>query len=187
MLDKDITLDNNNSSNYLFDEDPKMIKWFEEEEIKLDVAQHIYDLRNSTALTQEEFGELVGIDPVIIADLEEADYHGDSLTVLAHIEKALRRHVEAPIKPAEALYPNALLTATLTGLKLRLFRYHMGRQTTNSNNQGFAAKTLEEKQHLLNELEPWQDALERRNRRRASNVRTRRDDRVVSPRWRSTG
>ena len=160
MLDKNTTLETN-SNHFLFDQDPEMIKLFEEEEIKLDIAQHIYDLRDSTGQTQEEFGELVGIDPVIIDDLEESDYEGDSLVVLAHIEKALRRHVEVPIKPAETLYPNALLTATITGLKLRYFRYHIGRKTTTTNNNGFETKTLQEKQSLLNELAPWQDALER--------------------------
>ena len=160
MLDKNTTL-KTNSNNLLFDQNPEMIKLFEEEEIKLDIAQHIYDLRDSTRQTQEEFGELVGINPIIIDDLEEADYQGDSLVVLAHIEKALRGHVEAPIKPAKTVYPNALLTATITGLKLRYFRYHIGRKTTTTNNNGFETKTLQEKQYLLNELVPWQDALER--------------------------
>ena len=138
-----------------------MIEEFREEEIKLAIAEHIYYLRDATKLTQEEFGELVGIDPIIIDDLEEWDYEGDSLTVLAHIEKSLRRHVEAPIKPAETLYPNALLTATITGLKLRYFRYHIGRKTNTTNNKGLETKTPQEKQYLLNELEPWQDALVR--------------------------
>ena len=160
MLDKNTTLETN-SNNFLFHQDPEMVTWFEEEEIKLDIAQHIYELRDSTALTQAEFGELVGIDPVIIDDLEESDYEGDSLAVLAHIEKALRRHVEAPIKPAETLYPNALLTTTITGLKLRLFRYHIGRKATLSKNKVLETQTLQEKQYLLNELEPWQDALQR--------------------------
>ena len=132
-----------------------------DERLKLRIAEHIYELRDSTKLTQKEFAKLVSVEPSVVDDLEEWDYAGDTLAMLAQIEKALRKHVEAPIKPAEALYPNALLTATLTGLKLRLFRYHMGRQATNSNNKGFAAKTPQEKQHLLNELEPWQDALER--------------------------
>ena len=159
MLDKNTALDADSS--YLFDENPDMIERFEEEEIKLDIAQHIYDLRDSTGQTQEEFGELVGIDPIIIDDLEESDYEGDSLAVLLHIEKALRRHVHAPITPADTLYPNALLTTTITGLKLRLFRYHIGRKTTTANNKGFEPKTLQDKQYLLNELETWQDALER--------------------------
>ena len=159
MLDENTIQDNNDSC--LFDQDPEMTKLFEEEKIKLDIAQHIYELRDSTRLTQEEFGELVGVDPIIIDDLEESDYAGDSVVVLAHIEKALRRHVEAPIKPAEVLYPNALLTATITGLKLRRFRYHIGRKATNDYNKGFATQTQQERQYLLNELEPWQDALQR--------------------------
>ena len=138
-----------------------MIKEFREEEIKLDIAEHVYYLRDSTGQTQEEFGELVGIDPVIIDDLEESDYEGDSLAVLAHIEKSLRRHVEAPIKQGETVYPNALLTATIIGLKLRLFRYHIGRKTTLANNKEFAIETQQDKQYILNELEPWQDALQR--------------------------
>ncbi len=161
MFDKDPTLNTSNIKNSLFDENPDMIEEFREEEIKLDIAEHVYYLRDATGLTQEEFGELVGIDPVIIDDLEESAYEGDSLAVLAHIEKALRRHVEAPIKPAETLYPNALLTATITGLKLRLFRYHIGRRTNTKNNKGLETRTPEEKQDILNELEPWQDALVR--------------------------
>ena len=160
MLDKNTTLETN-SNNFLFDQDPEMIELFEEEEIKLDIAQHVYELRYSTGQTQEEFAALVDVDPIIIDDLEEADYQGNSVVVLAHIEKALRRHLEAPIKSAETLYPNALLTATITGLKLRLFRYHIGRKPTPAKNKAFETQTLQEKQYLLNELEPWQDALER--------------------------
>ena len=132
-----------------------------DERLKLRIAEHIYDLRDSTKLTQKEFAKLVSVEPSVVDDLEEWDYEGDTLAMLAHIEKSLRRHVEAPIKPAETLYPNALLTATITGLKLRYFRYHSGRKTTTTDNNGFKTKTPQEKQSLLNELAPWQDALER--------------------------
>lgn len=132
-----------------------------DERLKLRIAQHIYELRDSTKLTQKEFAKLVDVEASVVDDLEEWDYEGDTLMVLAHIEKALRRHVEASIKPAETLYPNALLTATITGLKLRYFRYHIGRKTTIANNNGFEIKTLQQKAYLLNELEPWQDALQR--------------------------
>lgn len=132
-----------------------------DERLKLNIAEHVYYLRDATGLTQEEFGELVGVDPIVIDDLEEWDYEGDTLAMLAHIEKALRRHVEAPIKPAEDVYPNALLTATITGLKLRLFRYHIGRKTTLTNNEGFGTHLNQDKHYILNELEPWQEALQR--------------------------
>ena len=130
------------------------------EDIKLDIAEHVYYLRDATGQTQEEFGELVGVEPSVIDDLEEWDYEGDALAMLAHIEKSLRRHVEAPIKPGETVYPNALLTATITGLKYRLFRYHIGRKATPVNGKGFRT-TLQDKQYILNELEPWQEALQR--------------------------
>ena len=132
-----------------------------DERLKLRIAEHIYDLRDSTKLTQKEFAKLVSVEPSVVDDLEEWDYEGDTLAMLAHIEKSIRRHVEAPIKPAETVYPNALLTATITGLKLRYFRYHIGRKTTPTKDNGFEMPTLQEKQHLLNELAPWQDALER--------------------------
>lgn len=131
-----------------------------DERLKLRITEHIYELRDSTKLTQKEFAELVGVQLSVIDDLEEWNYEGDTLAMLAHIEKALRRHVESPITPADTLYPNALLTATMTGLKLRLFRYHIGRKTT-THNDGFETKTPQDKQYLLNELEPWQDALQR--------------------------
>ena len=132
-----------------------------DERLKLRIAEHIYELRDSTKLTQKEFAKLVDVEPSVVDDLEEWDYEDDTLAMLAHIEKSLRRHVEAPIKPAETLYPNALLTATITGLKLHYFRYHIGRKTTTMNNNRFKTKTPQEQQSLLNELAPWQDALER--------------------------
>ena len=160
MLNRNTTSDVSNCRNSLFDENPDMIDEFREEEIKLDIAEHAYDLRHSTGYTQAEFAEFVGVELSVIDDLEEWDYEGNALAMLAHIEKSLRRHVEAPIKPGETVYPNALLTATITGLKLRYFRYHIGRKTTPANDKGFGT-TLEDKQYLLNELEPWQDALVR--------------------------
>ena len=132
-----------------------------DERLKLEIAEHVYDLRYSTGHTQEEFAEFVGVEPSVIDDLEEWDYEGNALAMLAHIEKSLRRHVEAPIKPAEDVYPNALLTATITGLKLRYFRYHIGRKTNTTNSKGLETKTPQEEQYLLKELEPWQDALVR--------------------------
>lgn len=72
-----------------------MTEIFDEGKIKLEIGQHIYDLRASTSRTQTEFAEFVGVEESIVADLEEGDYEGDSLAVLAHIEKAVRRHISA--------------------------------------------------------------------------------------------
>ena len=132
-----------------------------DERLKLEIAEHVYDLRYSTGHTQEEFAEFVGVEFSVIDDLEEWDYEGNALAMLAHIEKSLRRHVEAPIKPGEDVYPNALLTSTITGLKLRLFRYHIGRKTAPAKNKRLATETQRDKQYILNELEPWREALQR--------------------------
>ena len=135
--------------------------------IKLDIAQHIYDLRASTSRTQEEFGELVGVAPSIIDDLEQSDYEGDSLAVLAHIEKEVRRHVAAFTFPLKAAYPNVLFTTTITGFKLRLFRHHPGRKTTTEciykmdtrKPLSFHLETSADRQRVLNELAPWKYAM----------------------------
>ena len=133
------------------------------EGVKLKVAEHIYNLRTSTGLTQSEFAQLIGVEPAVIDELEEWDYEGDTLAMLAHIEKSLRRHVEAHIVPAHRLYPDVLLAATITGLKLTLFRHHPGRkglEKTNGN-LNIPIKTRDDILHLRNELEPWQHALHR--------------------------
>ena len=119
-----------------------MLEEFEEEEIKLDIAEHVYYLRDATGLTQEEFGELVGIDPVIIDDLEESDYEGDSLAVLAHIEKSPSADtLKHPLNLQRPSIRMHYSPQTITGLKLRLFRYHIGRKTTTTNNKGLETKT----------------------------------------------
>lgn len=133
------------------------------EKIKLDIAQHVYDLRASTSRTQEEFGELVEVDPNIIDDLEQSDYEGDSFAVLAHIEKEVRKHVAAFTFPVKAAYPNTLFTTTITGFKLRLFRHHPGRTTYKTASRkllSFDSEMPEDRQHLLNELAPWKYALD---------------------------
>ena len=142
--------------------DPEEIALLEEERVKLEIAQHIYDLRTSGGQTQEEFGELVGVSPQIIEDLEEWDYQGDSFAMLAHIEKALWRHVSALSFPINGVYPNVLLGTTITGFKLTLFRYHPDRKGTTCIPAPFANFGVEQKvdrQHILNELAPWKEAL----------------------------
>lgn len=133
------------------------------EGVKLKIAEHIYNLRTSTGLTQSEFAQLIGVESAVIDELEEWDYEGDTLAMLAHIEKSLRRHVEAHIVPAHRLYPDVLLAATITGLKLTLFRHHPGRKgiARTHGNLNLPIKTRDDIQHLRNELEPWQYALHR--------------------------
>ena len=144
-------------------EDPEKIRRLEELDIEFEIAQHIYDLRTAGAQTQEEFGEMVGLDPRIVEELETVDYEGDSFAMLAHIEKALWPDSPAFNFRVEGIYPNALLGATVTGFRRTLFRYHPGRKSTTCPTASFTAikfnvETLHKRQDTLNELMPWLQA-----------------------------
>ncbi len=165
MTGKNTTTDAVEIMNHYFVKgDPEEIKRLEEEDVKFDISLHIYNLRTSGGQTQEEFGEIVGVSPRIIDDLEEADYQGDSLAMLAHIEKALWPHVSALSFPTKEVYPNALIGTTLTGLRLRCFRYLPHRQGTDDPTAAFTTfrfnvGTLHGRQYTLAELVPWLHAL----------------------------
>ena len=137
---------------------PEEIALLEAERLQLEISLHIHDLRTSGGQTQEEFAALVGLPPNTINALETWNYEGDAFAMLAHIEKALWEHSAALDFPTAGVYSNALLGATITGCKLTLFRYHPGRKKLpRAVNFGMARKT--ERQYLLNEFAPWQDAL----------------------------
>ena len=44
------------------------------EEIKLKIAEHIYNLRTSTGLTQSEFAQLLGVEPAAIDELPDTEW-----------------------------------------------------------------------------------------------------------------
>jgi len=82
--------------------DPEMEKYFEELGVKADIARQLYNLRIQAGLTQEQLADLVGIDPSVIDDVEEADYEGDFLALASRIANALHRKVEVRLVPVEA-------------------------------------------------------------------------------------
>lgn len=71
-----------------------------------DIAQLVYDLRTARNLTQSELAKLIGTTQPVIARLEDADYHGHSLTMLRRIADALglrlRIEFEDPAAPAKS-------------------------------------------------------------------------------------
>ncbi len=75
-------------------EDPGHIASIEQEMLNAEIAQKLYDLRQEAGLTQEAFAERVGVDPLVISDLEEADYAGNSLETLKKIVATLGKKVE---------------------------------------------------------------------------------------------
>jgi ribosome-binding protein aMBF1 (putative translation factor) len=80
----------------------QMMAMLEEERIKLDIAQQVYDLRESTGLNQAEFAKQVGVETRVIEDLEESDYEGDAFVMLNRIAKAVGRQVEVRIVPLQS-------------------------------------------------------------------------------------
>lgn len=62
---------------------------FEAEKINSSVASMIYQLRTEADLNQKELADLVGTTQSVISRLEDSDYEGHSLGMLAKITKAL--------------------------------------------------------------------------------------------------
>jgi predicted transcriptional regulator len=60
-----------------------------DETINARIAQSIYDARKRAGLTQKDLAEMVGTKQPVIARLEDADYHGHSLSMLQRIAEAL--------------------------------------------------------------------------------------------------
>lgn len=59
--------------------------------INAEVAQLIFDARTKERMTQKQLAERVGTTQSVIARLEDADYHGHSLSMLQRIARALDR------------------------------------------------------------------------------------------------
>lgn len=81
--------------------DPKEVALYEEERIKADIAQTVYDLRNQASFSRKQLADLVGADESVIEDIEEADYEGDFLAMASRIASALHRRVEVRFVPVE--------------------------------------------------------------------------------------
>jgi DNA-binding XRE family transcriptional regulator len=79
--------------------DPESESLLEEYQIRIDIGQQVYDLRSATGVTQGQLANLVGVDESTIDELEQADYEGDSLVMLARIAAALQRRVEVRLVP----------------------------------------------------------------------------------------
>ena len=85
--------------NRYFKGKPEMLAALEEERANLDVACKIYDLRQEAKLTQQELAEMIGTSRLTIAQLEDADYEGHSLSMLWRIAAALNKKVQIEFIP----------------------------------------------------------------------------------------
>lgn len=71
----------------------------EEERVNARVARMIYDLRVSAGLNQSELAEKVGTTQSVISRLEDADYKGHSLSMLARIADKLHHKLKLVAVP----------------------------------------------------------------------------------------
>ena len=82
---------------------PNIDAELEEARVEAEIAEMVYNLRESAGLTQKELAKLAGTTASVICRLEDADYEGHSLSMLRRIAKALDHRVElrfVPLKPS---------------------------------------------------------------------------------------
>ncbi|MEH2225383.1 helix-turn-helix domain-containing protein [Nostoc sp.] len=82
-------------------EDPELQEMVRESSINAQVSQIIYDARKEAGLTQQQLADLVGTTQSVIARLEDANYEGHCLSILARIAGALNPKVEIKMSPKE--------------------------------------------------------------------------------------
>ncbi len=78
---------------------PERLADLEEARANDEVARKIYQLRSDASLSQRELAKLVGTTASVICLLEDAEYHGHSLSMLRRIAQALNRRVEIRFMP----------------------------------------------------------------------------------------
>ena len=76
---------------HLIGDDAELRQMIAEETVNAQVARVIYDARTAAGLTQQQLADLIGTKQPVIAQLEDADYEGHSLTMLQRIADALGR------------------------------------------------------------------------------------------------
>jgi transcriptional regulator with XRE-family HTH domain len=74
----------------------------EREAFNAKIAVQIYDARKAAELTQEQLADRIGSRQSVIARLEDADYHGHSLSILRRIAAALNCTLSVELAPRKA-------------------------------------------------------------------------------------
>jgi ribosome-binding protein aMBF1 (putative translation factor) len=64
------------------------------------IAQMVYDARTAAGLTQKALADAVGVAESNIADMEDADFQGDELSMLRRIAEALHLKLHVELVPA---------------------------------------------------------------------------------------
>ena len=75
----------------------------EEARVNAEAARLIYELRNEANLTQQQLADLVNTTQSVISRLEDDDYDGHSLKMLARISAVLNRRLVLTAKPVKEI------------------------------------------------------------------------------------
>jgi len=85
---------------------PEMERLLEVERLNTEIGQKIFDLRKKTGLTQKQLAEETGTTQSVISELEDANYEGNSVVMLASVFHALGRRIEIKVvAPKRKLQP----------------------------------------------------------------------------------
>lgn len=83
-------------------DDHELRELIAEEKVNAHVASMIFEARSRAGWSQEKLAELIGTQPSTIAQLEDADYEGHSLSMLRRIADALDQQLEVRFVPKQA-------------------------------------------------------------------------------------
>jgi predicted transcriptional regulator len=89
--------------NNMMKDDPELQAMVRESSLNARVAQIIYDARKDANFTQQQLADLIGTTQSVIARLEDADYDGHSLSMLARIAAALNQRLEIKMLPKDVV------------------------------------------------------------------------------------
>ena len=93
---------------------PRELAALDDERLKSDIAQQIYDLRTAAHLSQRALATRVGTTASVISRLEDTDYQSHSVSMLRRIAKVLGWRVDVrfvPVRSRSFPYTKAWLRA----------------------------------------------------------------------------
>lgn len=80
-------------------EDPEMEEMIKEFSFNAELAQLIYRVRTQAGLTQQQLADRIRTKQSVIAELEDAEYEGNSLLIMQKIARALNQRLEVHLIP----------------------------------------------------------------------------------------
>ena len=95
---------------------PDLAALVEEEAFYAQIAEAIYEARKAASLTQTQLASRINTQQSVIARMEDADYHGHSLTQLRKIAAALDMNLCIEFFPKSLLAPCTTEIATAAGV-----------------------------------------------------------------------